>query len=416
MRIGKFILHYKREDLTRNLLKMVPDAIVIDNSQTFEGENVVRTGKNLGMTGGFNFALEKYYNDYDAFWLLTNDVSVPQGTFEMLVKHLEENPRIGIIQASVNSPWKQMERTKNQGFKYVPFIEIIAPIIRKEVFNKIGLFDSIRFPYGWGNDFDFGYKARRAGFALAVDCDCTMKHLDAKGYDNVEEYFRNASATQNAGLTELYGKDWPTYLLTTVALTMVVHNESERLEEMIDFHRPFVDEIVIAVQKSDDNTLEIAKRLADKVIETPCVGYCEADREKVHALVDSDWELCLDADEYLTHECMVEFRNLITKPYDGYSLKRRLFIDGEKKFEGDYQHRLYRKDRVKFLNELHTEPQPLNRNCVFCPEYVAINHIKTMNEVIEDESRYENLIETLYKHHPTYEAKKRLNVHLRGIV
>ena len=47
--------------------------------------------------------------------------------------------------------------------------------------------------------------------------------------------------------------------MSTIALTMVVCNEEEKLEEMLKYHAPLVDEIVIVVQESEDRTLEIAK-------------------------------------------------------------------------------------------------------------------------------------------------------------
>ena len=57
-----------------------------------------------------------------------------------------------------------------------------------------------------------------------------------------------------------------------VAFVGVYWNCEERVEKLLTYVRPYFKYLCVAVQKSDDNTLEVCKRLADIVIEEPWHG------------------------------------------------------------------------------------------------------------------------------------------------
>ncbi len=54
----------------------------------------------------------------------------------------------------------------------------------------------------------------------------------------------------------------------TLGLCMIVKNESEVLERVLENAKIFADEIVIVDTGSNDNTVEIAKKLQTKYIRT----------------------------------------------------------------------------------------------------------------------------------------------------
>lgn len=420
MKIAKLILAYNNHDLTRNLLSTFPDALVVDNGSDTPvdyTDNVIRFDTNLGFLKGWNRAIERIYNDYDAFLLMNNDIETAPVMADKLQWVMESKPRLGIVSPFSNSPHDVMHKKSPWYLRYTPFVELVAPLIRKEVFDAVGLFDE-SFEKGWGIDYDFCWQARRAGFAVGVFDLVGINHLEHKTIDLLgrDAYFQDAATQMNTHLTRKYGENWKQLIETMVGLTMVVCNEEKRLPDFFETHRGLFDEIVVAVQKSTDNSLEVCKQYADSVVETECVGYCEADRGLVSRTTFSDWQVCLDPDEYLTQDFIDIFRQVIHQQnYLGYRLTRRLIEDGEFRFEGDMQHRFYHRSNVHFLDELHTEPQARSWSRVGTFPFISINHIKTLKETLDDEYRYENVIETKYKGTSTYFAKKALNIHIRGM-
>lgn len=417
MKIAKLILDYNNHELTRNLLNTFPDAIVIDNGSAlpFEGTHVIRFDKNLGFTEGWNEAVRRVWNEYDAFMLMNNDIITTPDMFDAIKWVLENKPRLGMVSPFCNSPHEHMHKKSPHALRYVPFVELVCPTIRKTAFQSAGLFDDL-FSKGWGLDYDFGWKVRRAGFSVGVFDLVGINHLEHKTIDIVgrDQYFREASHEMNTILTQRYGDKWERDLTDMIAITMVVCNEEKRLNDFFDYHAHLADEISVAVQESVDHTLEICMQRADTVLPTKKVGYCEADRDRISVVTNSDWQLCLDPDEYLTPKFIEVYRKIINDGPKGYRLTRRLIEDGIFRFEGDQHHRFYHRSNVKFLDELHTEPQAKDWNLVSSLPFTSIDHIKTLNETIEDEMRYEEVIETKYKDHPTYSAKKALNIHIRG--
>lgn len=417
MKIAQLILTHNNHDLTKNLLKTFPEAIVVDNGSTIPVDymdNVIRFDTNLGFTKGWNESIKRVYGDYDAFWLCNNDIDTEHICVTRLEEVLESHPRLGVVSPFCNSPHAHMGRKTPDWLRYVPYVELVAPLIRKDVFNRVGLFDET-YSKGWGLDYDFGWKVRRSGYAVGVYDLVGINHLEHKTIDSVgrEQYFAEASAEMNTGLTQNYGSDWQRKLTSMIALTMVVCNEEKRLYKFFDTHTHLFDEIVVAVQESKDNSLSVCKSYADTVIERPCVGYCEADRGVVASNTISDWQVCLDPDEYLTQDFISTFRDAIYGDKQGYRLTRRLIEDGIFRFEGDSHHRFYHRNNVHFLDELHTEPQAQDWGKVGGFPFVSIEHIKTLKETWEDEERYEDVIETKYRGTATYSAKKALNIHIR---
>jgi hypothetical protein len=416
MKIAKMVLAYNNFDLVRHVQEIFPDVIVVDNgSDTKYSDYCMRFDSNLGFTKGWNEAIKRVHDDYDAFMLMNSDIDTGPDMFDRIKWVLENRPRLGMVSPYSNSPHRIMHKSSSASLRYVPFVELVCPTITKEAIDKVGYLDE-SFSLGWGTDLDYGWRVRRGGFAVGVFDLVGINHLEHKSIDLLgrEDYFSKASHEQQEGMKKLYGEDWEQKLNSMVALTAVVCNEAHRLPAFFDYHTPLVDEIVVAVQESQDNSLEICKQRCDTVLSTACTGFCESDRGQVSAATDSLWQICLDPDEYLTDEFINVFRELTYKgSYSGYRLARRLFEDGEFRFQGDSHHRFYNKLNAKFLNEMHTEPQSQDWNRVSSFDFISINHIKSLQEIVLDEERCERVIERDYQGHPTYQAKKDLNIHLR---
>ena len=207
-----------------------------------------------------------------------------------------------------------------------------------------------------------------------------------------------------------------------ISLTMVVCDEAHRLGPMLAWHRPLVAQIVVVVQESDDDTLAIARDLADVVIAHPRHGYCEASRAAASHAGAYDTQLILDADEWLTLPFVAALPALVYGTaqglVDGYRLRRTFWRGGAHEFTGDAHYRLVHRRGVRFLDEIHTEPQARDWARVPTwgdPQIVpAILHVKTTEEQLRDERRCRNLLSDggALAHDPLRARKLALNVHL----
>ena len=420
MRVAKLVLHYSKigdtEHLTQNVLDAIPDAIVIDggSEKPFEGDKVIRLPENRLFTGNWRAALEKVWNDYDAFLLMNNDIIIDETNINRVIQRMIDIPRIGAISGAVNSPHKHMHN-HYKDYRVVPFVELVAPLIRKDAIIAAGgldrCFNADMFPRGWGIDYHLGYILRRAGYSNIVDDTAEFIHLEHQTINNMPDWMSKAAHEMNEGLVKLYGEHWSRILNDSmINLAMVICNEAHRLPDMIEHTKRLVDEITIVVQESKDNSLAVARRLADKVIEAPCIGYCERHRHIATNQSDSWWQLVLDPDEFITIDFQRELRERIHTHYGGYRLARRLFIDGQFRFEGDSHYRLFQRNAVNFLDELHTEPQPTKE--VGTLPSISIDHIKSLSEQLRDEMRYERLLHESQDNLKS--AKLALNIHLNG--
>lgn len=84
-----------------------------------------------------------------------------------------------------------------------------------------------------------------------------------------------------------------------INLVMIVKNEERFLEKCLSHVKPLVDEMIIADTGSTDRTKEIACRMGARVLDYRWTGDFSAARNFALKHSDADWNLVLDADEYL---------------------------------------------------------------------------------------------------------------------
>lgn len=101
--------------------------------------------------------------------------------------------------------------------------------------------------------------------------------------------------------------------MKTIGLVMIVKNEGRSLEKCLSRIRKLVDEIYITDTGSTDNTLEIAEKYQAHISHFEWNNDFSAARN--HALAQSacDWNLILDADEYLVSGKRKDLQHLIEK-------------------------------------------------------------------------------------------------------
>ncbi len=90
-------------------------------------------------------------------------------------------------------------------------------------------------------------------------------------------------------------------MMKTLNLVMIVKNEERCLARCLTSIKGLVDDIIIADTGSEDSTKQIALSFGAKVFDYVWKDDFSDARNFALSKSDSDWNLILDADEYLTH-------------------------------------------------------------------------------------------------------------------
>jgi glycosyltransferase involved in cell wall biosynthesis len=196
----------------------------------------------------------------------------------------------------------------------------------------------------------------------------------------------------------------------TIGLMMVLRNERGRIKRCLNWHVPFVDEVAICDQESDDGTWEILKEYK-KSVEKPFYlirdkkwGFCEPSKQKTADLLKTDWVLYLDADEKFPKKFLKRMHKIVEEnDHYGYTFPRNN-IFRVKVFSNnvpivpkwlkvqhpsrDYQLRLTRRDLSCFPPHLHHRVRIKSEKRNIGKMIYAIDHLKTLSEQWEDNQRY----------------------------
>ena len=170
-----------------------------------------------------------------------------------------------------------------------------------------------------------------------------------------------------------------------ITLCVITRNSADRIKEMVEKHRPFVSEVLIADQSSTDGTWDIAQEVADHAIQRRHKGTADPDRNWLFQQAKNEWILYLDDDEYLDEKCIEALPRLLKDNIDIYWLKETNLVDGIdiKEILGDDPHpRLFKKGSIRFPDQIHTYPEPANDVKVAFVDY-SIIHDRTLEKIKE---------------------------------
>jgi len=225
------------------------EVIVIDNGSTdgsveyvkknFPKVKIIQNRKNLGFAKANNIGFEKAKGEY--ILLLNNDTEVAPAFLTKLVDAMKRDKKIGAIQPKI----VLMDSGKlqaggafltNTGFlyhfgygkdptdrKYNQQMEIFSAngsciLVKREVIEKVGLFDPDFFCYF--EETDFCWRVWLAGYKIVYVPGSVIYHKGAQTAKRLKSSFVNyhsfknriASLIKNLGLAELF-KTMPTHLL-----------------------------------------------------------------------------------------------------------------------------------------------------------------------------------------------------------
>ncbi|GAB6062345.1 glycosyltransferase family 2 protein [Deferrisoma palaeochoriense] len=109
---------------------------------------------------------------------------------------------------------------------------------------------------------------------------------------------------------------------------MICKNEADKIRGCLESVR-FCDEVVVVDSGSTDGTVEIAREIADRVIETDWPGYV-AQQNFAKSEAAGEWVLSIDADERVRPELAGEIVSLLSASpaHDGYRITRHVHYLG----------------------------------------------------------------------------------------
>ncbi|MFA4960755.1 MAG: glycosyltransferase family 2 protein [Candidatus Pacearchaeota archaeon] len=182
----------------------------------------LKSNKNLGFTGGNNFLFRKILKEKNKpkyISIINNDTIVKKDTFKRLIKVLDSNKKIGVVSPAVfnyydvkklsleDNPGKfnlkkgggeKWPNSKNllKGGKifFVDYTGGSCWVLRRETFEKAGLFNEKFFAYG--EEIDLAIRINKCGYKFAVDPTTRMWHKVAASSKKISG-FRIFYSTRN---------------------------------------------------------------------------------------------------------------------------------------------------------------------------------------------------------------------------
>ncbi len=202
-----------------------PDTSADDIKKAFPKIELIKHDKNLGFGKAHNLVAKKI-DDFDGMLLVNPDTSFEEGTFERLISFLEKEEQVGIVSGKIlkkdgrldsnggNFPkglallsWlfnlesfgvkSNFHRQDNEYYKNIHSVDWVGGtfmLIRKEVIQKIGLFDEDYFMYF--EDVDFCIRVKKEGFAIKIDPKIVITHIGGASSDN-PRYFQWVNEYRN---------------------------------------------------------------------------------------------------------------------------------------------------------------------------------------------------------------------------
>ena len=205
-----------------------PDrVVVVDNASSdgsaglieraFPGVELIRNGENAGFTGANNIGIGRLLSSgCDYVWVLNNDTTVHEDCLRTLKGHMEAHSEVSACSGKIlydeparmiwyagatYNPWTMRPRHRGGGeednarydaVENVPFLSGCCMFVRREAFERVGLFDDHFFAYG--EDSDWCLRASREHMRLHYVPQAVIRH-------KVSASFRKKNLHSHGGTT-----------------------------------------------------------------------------------------------------------------------------------------------------------------------------------------------------------------------
>jgi glycosyltransferase involved in cell wall biosynthesis len=183
-----------------------------------------------------------------------------------------------------------------------------------------------------------------------------------------------------------------------VAVSVVVFNRNNAIKLKRALRSAaFADEVVVIDSFSQDDSVEVARKLATKVVSnTIKADYVEPIRNFGVKQATCEWVLVLDADEEVPGSLASELLNVSKKGgVDAWYIPRINMMFGQKvktaNWWPDYQLRFFKQGAVEFSPKIHSEPTIKGKADYLAPqEKLALIHhnYDSMEEYIDRLNHY----------------------------
>jgi GT2 family glycosyltransferase len=238
------------------------DSLVRLHDQLGDGITLLGTGENLGFAGGVNIGIERAMAEgARSVLLLNNDTVVDPDMIQHLVLAASQSPHAGIVGPIIyyydqpDMVWRIGDREVRglpvpvklpdqviAGAAGSPFpadyVTACGVLVRREVFDAIGLFDTSYFFYF--EDADFCRRARQAGFEVWCAPQAKMWHKVSLSAQKAKPGTRYAESWGRAHFHQTHPHGFSrvltfAYLLSKLAVTTVrdlVHKDTDLIKPM----------------------------------------------------------------------------------------------------------------------------------------------------------------------------------------
>lgn len=175
-----------------------------------------------------------------------------------------------------------------------------------------------------------------------------------------------------------------------ITFTMVVWNDAERAEKLLKKVRPYFESLVVGVQESPDDTLAVASKYADVVVQDGHHGYGDATYGPlVLPRVRTWWAFKLDADEWPSDDLLGSLSNATyyadhVKHTQAVWIPFRSSVDGIE-YEEQHSHLRLFHQSAGWPASLHSRP-PIEDGILWSKGH--IRHDRSLDEMVRDYLSY----------------------------
>ena len=142
--------------------------------------------------------------------------------------------------------------------------------------------------------------------------------------------------------------------MNKISIIVITKDEEKNITECLKSVE-WADEIIVIDAESTDKTVELVKKITDKVYIKKWEGYVPQKKYAL-SLASNEWVLSVDADERITPELKIEILNLSPNEFGGYRIRRKNFLLKREitscGWGNDYQLRLFKKDKTNLTDRL----------------------------------------------------------------
>ena len=244
-RVSVIVLTYNNLAFTQACLRSLEanthcldwELILVDNASTdgtrefladYVSHNprarLVQNEENLGFAAGNNQGLTVAEGEY--LVILNNDTYATPGWLVGLVRHLRNDPSLGLVgpvtnnignEAKIDIHYTDMSEMQKAAWAYtsrhageeleIPTVAFFCVAIPRTAYAKVGGLDE-RFGLGFFEDDDYCRRIRQAGFRIAVAEDVFVHHHLSASFDLIDEGRRQALFERNRALYEEKWGPW----------------------------------------------------------------------------------------------------------------------------------------------------------------------------------------------------------------